>query len=130
MAYTMDHLTKAYISIREERAKLLSEYESKDAELKDQIAQIQSEILAFFKGSGLDGLKTKYGSINRTVKERYWCTDWDELKKFIKEHDALDLFEKRIHQTSMKQFMESNPELRPPGVNVDREFVITVRKSK
>jgi hypothetical protein len=30
----------------------------------------------------------------------------------------------------MKQFMETNPELLPPGMNIDREYTVTIRKAK
>jgi len=130
MSYPIEALTKAYIGIREERAKLLKDFEAKDTELKEQLTMVESEILTFCKTSGIDSVKTRYGTASRTIRERYWCTDWDEFKKFVKENDALELFEKRIQQGNMKSLIEINPELRPPGMNIDREFSITVRKAK
>lgn len=127
---SLEDLTKAYIKIREARAKLLKDYEAKDAGMKEQLDMIQSALLGFCKSSAIDSVKTKYGTVSRVIKERFWCTDWDSFKTFVKENDALELFEKRIHQTNMKQFMETNPEMRPPGMNIDREFSIVVRKSK
>jgi hypothetical protein len=44
------------------------------------------------------------------------------------EHDALDLFEKRIAQLNMKQFLEENPGVVPPGLNSNSEYDISVRK--
>jgi hypothetical protein len=42
---------------------------------------------------------------------------------------AVELFEGRIHQGNFKQFMsEHEGEGLPPGVNVMREFGVTVRK--
>jgi len=38
------------------------------------------------------------------------------------------LFEKRLNQTHMKQFLEENPDLVPMGLNVDAEYILTVRK--
>lgn len=130
MSESMDVLVKVYVKLRSARDALRNDYENKDKELLAQMNVIESEILSFCKTSGLDSLKTQYGTAIRSVKERYWCTDWDSFRNFVKEHDAIDLFEKRIHQTNMKQFMESNPELLPPGLNLDREYSITIRKSK
>jgi hypothetical protein len=46
------------------------------------------------------------------------------------EHNAPELLERRIQQTNMKQFLEENPDLHPAGLNVDRTYAITVRRSK
>lgn len=130
MQETIDVLVKAYINLRTAKDDLRRSYELQDKEMQDQMNMIQSEILDFCKNSGLDSLKTKYGTAMRSVKERYWCTDWDSFRNFVKENDAIELFEKRIHQTNMKQFMETNPELLPPGMNIEREYSITIRKAK
>jgi hypothetical protein len=50
------------------------------------------------------------------------------MGKFIVEHGVPDLLDKRIHQSNMKQFLEENPDLLPPGLNVDKEYSITVRR--
>jgi hypothetical protein len=52
------------------------------------------------------------------------------MNRFIVENEAVDLLEKRIHQGNMKQFLEENPEVLPPGLNADSEYSITVRRKK
>ena len=65
----------------------------------------------------------------RSIKDRYTTNDWDGFKKFILDHEAVDLLERRIHQGNFKEFMaEHKDEGLPPGVNVMREFAISVRK--
>jgi hypothetical protein len=47
----------------------------------------------------------------------------------VLEHQALELLERRIHQGNFKEFItERQDEGLPPGVNVMREFGVTVRK--
>ena len=58
----------------------------------------------------------------------YADINWDSFKQFVLEHEVLDLFEKRIAQGNMKQFLEENPGVVPPGLNSDSEVTITVRK--
>jgi hypothetical protein len=127
---TPDQLVRVYIKIRDVRSKLKAEYDAQDKELEDQMNLLQAELLTFCKDGNLDSIKTSYGTASRTIKERFWTTDWDEFRKFVKENDALDLFEKRIHQTGMKQFLEENPEKLPVGLNISREYAISVRKPK
>jgi len=40
----------------------------------------------------------------------------------------MGLLEKRIHQTNMKEFLENNPDVEPMGLNIDREYEITIRR--
>ena len=65
-----------------------------------------------------------------SVKTRYSTQDWDEFKKFVLAHEALELLEKRIAQTNMAQFLEENPGVLPPGLNSVTEFDIRVTKAR
>jgi hypothetical protein len=51
------------------------------------------------------------------------------MYEFVKENDAYGLFEKRISQTNMKQFLEENPDKFPKGMLLDSAYKITVRRS-
>jgi len=50
------------------------------------------------------------------------------MRKFIVEQGVPELLHERLHQGNMKQFLEANPDLLPPGLNVDSEYTITVRR--
>ena len=82
------------------------------------------------KAVDANSIKTNAGTIIRSVKSRYWTNDWDSMYRFIKEHDAFALLEKRLHQSHMKQFLDENPDAHPAGLNVEREFTVVVRRSK
>lgn len=126
----MDDLTSVYIRIRDERQALKQRYEQQDQELEAQLSVLAEEMLNVCKEIGADSIKTKAGTIIRTVKSRYWTNDWDSMYRFIKENDAFPLLEKRLHQTHMKEFLSENPDLLPAGLNVESEYTVTVRRSK
>jgi len=46
----------------------------------------------------------------------------------MRDSGRMELLEKRIHQTNMREFLEENPEVHPPGLNVDQEYEITIRR--
>ena len=50
------------------------------------------------------------------------------MYKFIREHDVPELFEKRLNQTNVRQFLTENPDIIPKGLNVDSEYTVSVRK--
>ena len=123
-----DKLVKAYIKIRDARKELSENFEKQDAELRESMDMIEEQLLEACKVTGADGIRTPYGTISRTVKKRYWTNDWHSFHEFLKEHEALDLLEKRIAQTNMTTFLEENPDLHPPGLNVDSRYSVVVRR--
>lgn len=123
-------LVSAYIALRDERAKLKSDYEEKDAKLVEDMDRLEQAMLSICNDIKADSIKTEFGTMIRRVNTRYYCTDWDNFKNYVRENDALDLFEQRIHQGNFKQHMEEiKDQGLPPGVNVMREYAITVRKA-
>tara|TARA_R110000822_G_scaffold81666_6_gene193762 strand:+ start:306 stop:707 length:402 start_codon:yes stop_codon:yes gene_type:complete len=124
-----DKLVKVLLKIRDARAELTSKFEEADGELKEQHDTIKLELLECCKQVGADSLKTAFGTVSRTVKTRYWSTDWGSMHNFCKEYDALDLLERRISQGNMKTFMRDNPDTRIPGLNADSFYDVTVRRS-
>ena len=74
-------------------------------------------------------IKTQHGTVIKSLKERFTISDRDNFNEFVRENMAVELFEGRIHQGNFKQFMsEHEGDGLPPGVNVMREFAVTVRK--
>jgi hypothetical protein len=124
-----DKLVKVYIKMRDAKAALVREHEERVADIDQQMSLIEGELLEICKATGQNGGKTAHGSFTRGVKTRYWTSDWASMHAFIKEHDALSLLEQRVAQANMKQFLQENPGLLPPGLNVDSKYSITVRRS-
>lgn len=124
----VDRLTRVYIKIRDARAALSAKFKEEDAELAAQLEQVKAELLEYLKTHGVDSVRTGEGLVYRTQKTRYWTNDWASMHKFIMEHALPEFLEKRLNQGAVKEFLEENPDLLPPGLNVDSEFGITVRK--
>ena len=92
--------------------------------------KLEAALLDICNTANVNGLRTAHGTVMRQIKERFFCTDWDNFKKFIESEGSLDLLERRINQRNFKEFMtERKDDGLPPGVNVLREFDIVVRKA-
>lgn len=124
-----DKLVAVYIKMRDKRAALLREYEEQDETIKGQMEVVEGRLLDLCKTIGADSLKTQHGTIIRSVKTRYWTSDWNSMHKFIMEHNMPELLEKRVSQTTMKQLLEENPDLMPPGMNIDSRYAVTIRRN-
>jgi len=121
---TADKLVKTYIKIRDKRA----EIKKQDDDLEEQQKIIEGELLEICKATGAESLRTEFGTVSRKISKRYWTSDWSSFYDFLKKHDAVDLLEKRIAQSTMSAFLEENPELLPPGLQVDRQFTAVIRR--
>lgn len=125
----LDQLVKTYLTIRSERDKMESAWKSQDDELKGEQALLEQQMLAVCNESNATSIKTEEGTVIKSLKERFTLSDRDSFNKFVRENDAVELFEARIHQGNFKDFMSEHAgDGLPPGVNVMREFTITVRK--
>lgn len=123
-------LVKVYVKIRDAKAAKVKEMEAEVAALDEQLQTIESELLELCKTTGQDGGKTQFGSFRRSVKTRYWTSDWDSMYRFIKEHDMPELLERRVSQTTFKEFLQENPDKMPEGMNVDSRYAITVTRAR
>ena len=125
-----DKLTLAYIKMRDRRAELAKEYEAEDARIQEQMDMVEAELKNMCEEIGADSIKTAYGTVYRSVKTQYQVNDWDNMYKFVMEHNIPQVLFKRISTTNMKQFLDENPNLMPIGMNIDNRYTVTVRRSK
>jgi hypothetical protein len=124
----LDKLAKVYRKIYTKVNELTTQYETQLEELKAQQEEIKNAMKDQMVALGLQSVKTDEGTIILSQKTRYYTDDWDSFKSFAMEHDALDLFEKRISQKNMALFLEENPGMVPAGLNSMSEVSVSVRK--
>lgn len=128
MDASADKLVKAYVKIRDKRKELTRQFEEQDKELEESLDLIKAKLLDILKETGTSGFNTEYGTVSRRVSKRYWTNDWHSFHKFVLDHGVPELLEKRIAQTNMNTFLEENPDVLPPGLNVDSEYTISIRR--
>jgi hypothetical protein len=122
----LEKLMQAELNMRE----AIEDLENQVKDIKAKRAQIQNALNEACQKLNVTSLKTSVGTLTRTLKTRYWTTDWPEMYKFLKQNDALELMEKRISQSNMKDFVANNPDLFPPGLQATSEYSVSIRKNK
>jgi hypothetical protein len=127
---SVDKLVKIYIKMRNENSRLLAEFEEKQSKLETQMGAVKKALVKYCIDNSVESMRTESGSFYRTIKKRYTTNDWEAMNRFILEHSAPELLEKRIHQGNMSQFLEEHPDLLPQGLNCDAEYSVTVRSVK
>ena len=125
----LDELVETYLRIRNKRDELTRQFQMKDQELKNDLAQLEQVMLSSCNEVNADSIKTSKGTIIKSLKENYVCSDWGNFRDFIRENDAVELLQQRIHQANFKEFLNGREEAGlPPGISSMREFNIVVRK--
>jgi hypothetical protein len=128
MDVSIEKIVAAYIKMRDTKDALYKEYTAKASEIEEQMQVLKHKLIEISKETGVTSFSTPNGVAYRTVKNRYWTNDWDSFYSFMREHGTMELLEKRIHQTNMKEFLENKPDVHPPGLNIDSEYEITIRR--
>jgi hypothetical protein len=124
----INKLVKVYLKIRNAIDEKEAQHKEELVTLKEQFGIVGQSLLNLCKEQNLDSIRTPVGTVSRRISTRYWTSDWDSMYQFISEHDAPFLLEQRIHGTNMKEFLESNPEAFPMGMQADRSYTVQVRK--
>jgi hypothetical protein len=119
-----EKLVRVYLKMKTAK----SELESQVKQIDGQMDQVKAALLAYCKDQSVESVRTTEGLFYRSIKKRYTTNNWEAMGKFVLEHQVPELYEKRLHQGNIQQFLEEHPDLLPPGLNVDSEYTITVRK--
>jgi len=128
MDVSIEKIVTTYIKMRDTKDALYKEYTTKASEIEEQMTILKHKLIEISKETGVTSFSTPNGVAYRTVKNRYWTNDWGSFYDFMRENGTMELLEKRIHQTNMKEFLENNPDAHPPGLNIDSEYEITIRR--
>jgi len=125
---SIEDMVEAYRNVRDTIAKRKEVFEAQMEKLEESLGVISAAILEFCNEHNLDSVKTPMGTVSRRVQSRYWTNDWESMYNFVVEQNIPFVLEKRIHNGNMQQFLDENPDLMPMGLQLDRKFVIQVRK--
>jgi hypothetical protein len=124
----LSELVALYIQMRDEKASLKAEYEEKLAPVEEKMAKIEAKLLEVFDTSGMDSVKTEYGTAYKSERTTVSVADRDAFMEFIKSGDHWSMMEVRAAKTAVEQYKSANDEL-PPGLNWKSEVVVNIRRS-
>lgn len=126
----VDALVAEYIVMRDEKARIEQEAEAEIDKINGAMRELEARLLAVCNSINSDSLRTSHGTVTRGVKERFTCGDWHNFRQFEHANPDYDFRERRVHQGNMKEYLSTHPDSGlPPGVNVMREYGVTVRRA-
>jgi len=129
MEATTDKIIAAYIKIRDSIATIKQRHTEELRTLEEQLEVLSQELLERCEAAGGNLSVPNVGRVTRRVSKQYWTSDWPAMYQMIKEHDAFHLLQQRFTNKAMEQFLEENPKLVPPGLNLDSKMTVTVTRA-
>jgi hypothetical protein len=129
MEATTDKIIAAYIKIRDSIATIKQRHAEELRTLEEQLEVLSQELLERCEAAGGNLSVPNVGRVTRRVSKQYWTSDWPAMYQMIKEHDAFHLLQQRLIASAMDQFLEENPKLVPPGLNLDSKATVTVTRA-
>lgn len=122
-------VVQAHQAIKDARTARRHAYEEEDAKLEADQTKLRALLLHMLNETGAKSIATDFGTVYRTEKIRPSAADWNTVYDWIvADPERFELLEKRLKSTFVKQFMDENEGTLPPGVNVHREFEVSVRR--
>ena len=122
----IEKLMQASVNMRDK----IDELEKQISEIKIQRDKVDMALNEACRTLNVTSLKTKVGTLSRTLKTRYWSSDWPSMYDFILENKLPEFFEKRLVQSAIKEYLEQNPDKAPPGLQATSEYTVRITKSR
>lgn len=124
----LGRVVEAHNAIKDARTAKRHAWEKEDAELEVQQNRLRAFLLDFLNKNDIKSVNTDHGTFYRTEKIKPSAADWGAIWEWMKANDAPDLMERRLKAAFIKEYMEAHGGTMPPGVNVYREYEISIRR--
>ena len=124
-----DTLTKAWINIDNEIKMLRRNHEEIEAKLKADRDKIGAVLLGFLNVHQQEASRTVHGTFRRAITVKPSHIDWEKFYGWIREENAFDALQQRVKISFLESYLEATKEL-PPGVSVNREYVLRVTRPR
>jgi len=124
----IDKMIRVYVKIRDARAERKKLFEEEDKALVEQQEQIENAMLEIAQKSGATQLGSPSGTAYIETETQISIADDSSFYKFIKDTDSLDMLQRRVSTTAVKQYIAEHEGAVPPGLNLFNRMRIKIRR--
>jgi len=123
-------IVKAYVAIRDEKARVMKEAEAQCAVLAEKLARLEGELHRVMLDSNVDSIRTEAGTAFRKESLKVSCNSWESYDTWLRTADVpfSEAYEKRVSKKFVEGYMGQHDGELPPGIAAYREFVVQVRR--
>jgi hypothetical protein len=124
---SINDLVEKYIALRDKKAEIKKQYETKVAGVDELLDKIEVVLLKHFQETGSEGISTKAGTAYISSRTSATVADWDAFFKFVSEGSNWEFLERRCSKEAVVQFKAAQNDL-PPGINWSETRTVNVRR--
>lgn len=124
----LSELVGKYVELRDKKAEMKAEFDAKAVKIDAALDKIEAALLKTFEASGLDSIKTEFGTAYTSVQTTASVADPDAFRQFVKDNDAWEFLQNRVSKTAVEQYKAVNDNI-PPGINWREERVVNIRRA-
>ena len=129
MALNKADVIKSYVLLRDRRAQRKNEYEAADAADKEKQEKIEAYLLKEFNESGVDSIKTEFGTAYKTSKLSVTTADKEAFfHNWVVPNGAWEFLDIKPNKTAVQQYKAAHDDI-PPGLNWSETMSVNVRRS-
>lgn len=124
----VDTVIAAYVKLRDARSELKKKFDAEDYILKEKMEKLEAFLLSAMNTTNTTQLGSAHGTAYKQITMRAGCTDWPSFWAFQQETGRFDMTEKRVASKAVQTYYEETGQL-PPGLNINQEMKVVVRRS-
>lgn len=122
-----DRLVGVYVKMRAKVAELNDEYKDRINTIKQQMTQVETELLRRLHERGATQTKTDKGTAFIGEDVSITIADENQYAAFVLAQGDTSYYQKRAKVERVKEYMGANNGMLPPGLSIFREKTINVR---
>ncbi len=125
----LDKWIQQYVALRDRIKEMEEAFEKSKKPLADAMEELNGLMQSFLDDSGIDSIKTRYGTCYSSVRYSASLTDAKAFMDYVISNGAFELLDRKANKTAVKAFVEENSTL-PPGCNLTALRTVGVRRGK
>lgn len=124
----VDTIIAGIVKLRDKKSAIKAEFDKAYAELTSKQDALETGLLQIMQAQGATQLGSSHGTAYKQIKLKASATDWSVVHEYMVVNKRMDLVEKRLSITAVKDILDTTGEY-PPGINVHQEYTVVVRRS-
>ena len=123
----IEDVVRTYVTKRDNLRALKSANEIAESAIKAELKKMEAWLLRETDRAGVEGFKTPYGTVYKTIQAAASVEDWDRVLDFIREKGEYALLARGVNKTVVKDLITRGGAT-PPGIRYVETRGISVRK--
>ena len=124
---TVDEVVATYVKLRDKKEALEAAAKEKTKEIAAKLDKMEAWLIEQAQAQGVTSFKTAHGTAFLATTDFASVGNWDEVLKFIREHETYEMLERRVSKKAVRSYIDEYKAV-PNGVNYGTQLNVQVRR--